>query len=174
MNEALTRLATSLRLEAPENRALALAFCLACARRVEHLLEEPEVLACLQVLGRHVDGLADEAELRAAAEEAAGLANRHRGSRSIDGCGHAAVSASYGVAKAVAGKAVEAAQYCAYAAVYASGGYAAVAERDAFEPEQAWQLETLQALAERSGAGAMAASAVRPLGPAAGNPALAA
>jgi len=150
MNEALTRLATSLRLEAPESRPLALAFCLACARRVEHLLEEPEVQACLQVLARHVDGLADAAALQATAEEAARLANRHRGSRSIDGCGHAAVSASYGVAKALAGKPMEAAQYCAYAAVYASGGYGAVAERDAFEPEHEWQLQQLQSLAPRA------------------------
>lgn len=152
MNEALTRLATSLRLDAPESRPLALAFCLACARRVEHLLEEPEVQACLQVLARHVDGLADTAALQAAADEAARLANRHRGSRSIDGCGHAAVSASYGVAKALAGKAMEAAQYCAYAAVYASGGYAAVAERDAFLPEYDWQRQRLQALSRQDAA----------------------
>jgi len=149
MNEALTRLATSLRLDAPESRPLALAFCLACARRVDHLLEEPEVVACLHVLASHVDGQVDAEALQAAADEAARLANRHRGSRSIDGCGHAAVSASYGVAKALGGKAMEAAQYCAYAAVYASGGYAAVAERDAFEPEYAWQQQQLQALASR-------------------------
>jgi len=149
MNEALTRLATSLRLDAPESRRLALAFCLACARRVEHLLEEPEVVACLHVLARHVDGLVDAGALQAAADQAARLANRHLGSRSIDGCGHAAVSASYGVAKALGGKPMEAAQYCAYAAVYASGGYAAVAERDAFEPEYGWQLKQLQALASR-------------------------
>jgi hypothetical protein len=53
------------------------------------------------------------------------------------------------VAKALAGKAMEAAQYCAYAAVYASGGYAAVAERDAFASEHDWQLQQLQALAVR-------------------------
>lgn len=150
MHDALRRLANDLQLDSPEQRPLALAFCLACARRVEHLLEEPEVLACLQVLVHHVEGLVDSAALQTAADEAAVLANRHRGSRSIDGCGHAAVSASYGVAKALAGKAIDAAQYCDYAAVYASGGYAAVAERDAFEPEHAWQLETLQALADRS------------------------
>lgn len=149
MNEALTCLASQLRLDAPENRPLALAFCLACARRVEHLLEEPEVIACLQVLARYVDGQADEAALQTAADQAATLANRHRGSRSLDGCGHAAVSASYGVAKAVAGEAIEAAQYCAYAAVYGSGGYAAVAEREAFEPEVGWQWERLQVLARQ-------------------------
>lgn len=152
MNEALTRLASTLELEAPDNRPLALAFCLACARRVEHLLEEPEVVTCLRVLARHVDGVADAAALQVAASEAALLANRHRGSRSIDGCGHAAVSASYGVAKALAGKATEAAQYCAYAAVYASGGYAAVAEPGAFEPEYDWQLQMLQTLARQHAA----------------------
>ena len=54
---------------------------------------------------------------------AAALANAHGGSKSIDGCGHAA-----------------------YAAVYAQGGYAAVADRDAFAVEHAWQVAALQAL----------------------------
>lgn len=73
--------------------------------------------------------------LARAAEVAADLANRHGGSRSIDGCGYAAVSATNGVSKAVAGKAVEAAHYCAHAAGYAAGGSATVEERQAFEPE---------------------------------------
>ena len=147
MNAELDRVASSLCLAAPESRGLALSFGLACAKRVEHLLEEPEVLECLEVLEQYVAGLATSEALLKAAEAAALLANRHRGSKSIDGCGHAAVSASYGVSKAVSGKAMEAAQYCAYAAVYAAGGYAAVAEREAFEPEFAWQVQRLQSLA---------------------------
>ncbi len=147
MNAELDRVASSLRLAAPESRELALSFGLVCAKRVEHLLEEPEVLECLGVLEEYVAGLASSESLLKASEAAALLANRHRGSKSIDGCGHAAVSASYGVSKAVSGKAMEAAQYCAYAAVYAAGGYAAVAEREAFEAEFAWQVQRLQALA---------------------------
>jgi hypothetical protein len=147
MNSRLEQLAAQLKLLAPGSRMLALAFGLACAKRVEHLLEEPEVVDCLRVLERHVAGQATAGELDTASEAAAVLANRHRGSKSIDGCGHAAVSATYGISKAVAGKAVEAAEYCAYAAIYASGGYAAVADREAFEPEYAWQVQQLAALA---------------------------
>ena len=77
---------------------------------------------------------------------AAALANAHGGSKSIDGCGHAAVSTSYAVARATAGRALDAASYAAYATVYAQGGYAAVADRDAFAVEHAWQVAALQAL----------------------------
>jgi hypothetical protein len=148
MNAELDRVASELNLATPESRELALTFGLACAKRVEHLLEEPEVLECLQVLEQYVSGSVSTVPLAKAAETAARLANRHRGSQSIDGCGHAAVSATYGVSKALAGRAVEAAKYCAYAAVYAAGGYAAVAEREAFEPEFTWQLQRLKALAQ--------------------------
>jgi hypothetical protein len=147
MNTELRSLAASLGISAPEARPLALAFGLLCARRVEHLLEEPGILVCLQALADFVAGASSDEALAQAAAEAARLAGGHRGSRSIDGCGHAAVSATYGVSKAIAGKALEAAEYCAYAAVYASGGYAAVADREAFEPEFEWQVSALRELA---------------------------
>jgi hypothetical protein len=156
VNSELAQLASTLRLAAPESRELALKFCLACAKRVEHLLEEPEVIECLRVLERYVEGNTNSECLAQAAEDAALLASRHRGSKSIDGCGHAAVSASYGVSKAVAGKALDAAQYCAYASVYASGGYAAVAELEAFEPEFSWQLACLTSLFKDASIGSAA------------------
>ena len=151
MNTQLDHLAARLNLLAPESRALALAFGLACAKRVEHLLEEPEVVECLKVLEQFVAGHASDEALGKASEAAAVLANQHRGSKSIDGCGHAAVSATYGISKAIAGKAVDAAAYCAYAAIYAGGGYAAVADREAFEPEFGWQVRQLQGLSETEG-----------------------
>ena len=85
-----------------------------------------------------------------AQREADQLANQHRGSKSIDGCGHAAVSASYAVANAINGRALQAASYAVYAMVYAGGGYGAVAQREAFDPEFAWQVDTLRALAAKS------------------------
>ena len=88
------------------------------------------------------------------AADAIRLANSHQGSRSVDGCGHAAVSATYAVAKAVEGKALEAASYAEYAAVYAQGGYAAVGDRESFAPEFAWQLSTLESLAARAASAA--------------------
>ena len=65
--------------------------------------------------------------------------------------GHAAVSASYAVANALAGKALQCAQYAAYAAVYGEGGYGAVADRASFEPELRWQVERLTALVASAG-----------------------
>jgi hypothetical protein len=78
-----------------------------------------------------------------------GQLHHHPGSRSLDGSGHAAVSASYAVANALAGKALQAADYAAYAAVYGGGGYGAVADRASFEPEFAWQVDCLARLGGR-------------------------
>ena len=145
MNTALEQLARELRLA--DRAVLSLAFGHACVLRVRHLLEDADVLRCLDALGDVVAGRADEARLAAVRAEAARLANHHPGSKSIDGCGHAAVSASYAVAKALEGKALQAASYAAYATVYAQGGAAAVAERESFEPEFSWQCDCLRALA---------------------------
>lgn len=147
MNDALDQLAASLGLTEPANERLRLAFGHACVIRVRHLLEEPEVDQCLAVLGRFLEGKASDEELESARAQAVRLANSHRGSASIDGCGHAAVSASYAVANALQGKALEAASYAAYAAVYAQGGSGAVSDRASFEPEFAWQRGALGALA---------------------------
>jgi len=154
MNDALERLAQQLALAEPAHERLRLAFGHACALRIRHLLEDPEVERCVQALGACLDGPADPPRLAALAGAAARLANHHPGSKSIDGCGHAAVSATYAVAKAAAGRALEAASYAAYAIVYAQGGAAAVAERESFEPEFRWQVRALAALAAGEAAGA--------------------
>ena len=60
------------------------------------------------------------------------------------------MSATYAVAKAVEGKALEAASYAAYAVVYAQGGSAAVADRESFRAEFEWQLSALAALANQA------------------------
>ena len=49
--------------------------------------------------------------------------------------------------RALAGKALEAASYAAYATVYAYGSYA-VNDPSAFEAEFAWQVECLEALSQ--------------------------
>jgi hypothetical protein len=149
MNEALERLARTIRLELPANERLRLEFGCACALRVQHLLEEPAVAGCLAALERFLHGDLDRPGLETAAQEAARLANQHQGSRSIDGCGHAAVSATYAVANALAGKALQAADYAAYAIVYAQGGSGAVADRESFEPEFQWQVSCLASLVKR-------------------------
>jgi hypothetical protein len=150
MNEALERLAREVRLDDPANERMRLQFGYACACRVMHLLEDPGVAACLTALGDYLNGSIDRARRDLAAQEATRLANRHQGSKSIDGCGHSAVSSSYAVANALNGKALQAADYAAYAFVYGQGGYGAVADRESFEPEFQWQLACLAKLASGS------------------------
>lgn len=161
MNAALESLATEIGLAAPAHERWRLAFGHACALRVEHLLEAAAVVDCVGKLGAYLRGEIDRAVLQQVQRQADQLANRHPGSRSIDGCGHAAVSASYAVAHAVNGRALQAASYAAYAIVYAGGGYAAVAQREAFESEFAWQLAALTDLAARDHADARQLSGLR-------------
>jgi hypothetical protein len=146
MNLALSQLADEIGLDDPRHDALRHAFAYACVERVRHLLEDPRAIACLDVLDDYVQGRADAAQLAAAAQEAAGVARSHRGSNSLDGSAHAAVSATHAVARAVAGRALEAASYAAYASVYAYGGYA-VKDPATFEPEYEWQVRQLRRLA---------------------------
>jgi hypothetical protein len=127
--------------------ALKFAFACECVERVRHLLEDERVVQCLDTLAAYVEGGADRGALDQAAAEAAALANHHQGSRSLDGVGHAAVSASYAVANALTGRAVQAADYAAYAAVYGYGGYGAVGDPESFVEETNWQLATLERLA---------------------------
>ena len=152
MNEALARIATGVDLHSHSNERLRLEFGYACAQRVQHLLEEPAVVECLRALRQHLDETTDYATFAQFVAESARLANQHQGSKSIDGCGHAAVSATYAVANALAGKALQAAEYAAYAAVYGQGGYAAVADRESFEPEFSWQATLLASLARQQAA----------------------
>jgi hypothetical protein len=149
MNQALSELAARIGLAQASRESLRLAFCLACAGRVERLLEDPRAVDCLAVLRRFVAGEADAADLRAAAGKIAAVANSHRGSKSMDGSGHAAVSATYAVANALAGRALEAADYAAYAVVYDYGAYA-VADPSAFEAEFEWQVAALERLSARA------------------------
>lgn len=147
MNAELDRMAAALNLEAERSERLRLAFGHACAWRVRHFLEDPQVLACLDGLTRWLEGAHEHAPLESLAATAARLAAHHPGSGSLHGCGHAAVSASQAVAHALAGRALQAAEYAAYAAVYGEGGYGAVMDDDSFGPERAWQLRQLAALA---------------------------
>ena len=145
MNHPLRQLATDHALAGDGKKALRLRFGLACANRVRHLLEEPRAVELLDVLQAFVDGRVDEAALQTAAVEAAQVASHHRGSASIDGSKHSAVSATYAMANALAGRALDAAEYAAYSTVYGYGGYA-VNDPDSFTPEYNWQVDELTRL----------------------------
>lgn len=151
MNEALDRIARQAGLDEPANERLRLQFGHACALRVSHFIEEPAVAHSLSGLGRYLAGEIDRPELDRLAQQAESLARQHPGSSSIDGAGHAAVSASHAVANALAGKARQAAEYAAYAAVYGQGGHGAVSDRESFEPEYRWQAACLASLAGLTG-----------------------
>ncbi len=154
MNQSLELLAQDLGLLNPGNVRMRLAFGYACTERITHLLEEAAVVDCFDTLKRYLEGRATDEELEHSQKEADRLANHHRGSKSIDGCGHASVSASYAVANAINGRALQAADYAAYATVYSDGGYGAVSQREAFEPEFLWQVSTLRELCAGAQVGA--------------------
>ena len=139
MNHELARLMTEAGVEGPADEPLRLAFGLACVNRVRHLLEDPRAVQCLDALQDHVSGNCVADRFAQAREAIAEIARGHRGSNSIDGTAHAAVSATYSVANALAGRALDAANYAAYATVYAYGGYA-ISDPAAFAPEFEWQV----------------------------------
>ena len=145
MNRELRRLAKELSLANDEYERLRLTFGLACVNRVRQLLEDPKVANALAVCQAFVNGACDRSALAAAAAEVAEAARSHPGSKSIDGSGHAAVSASYAVANALAGRAIEAAEYAAYAIVYSYSVHA-VTDPSSFDDEYAWQVAELRRL----------------------------
>lgn len=160
MNEPLQALAIQVGLMDPAQSQLRLAFGLACAERIAYLLLDPRATAAIAVLRACVEGRATEAELQAACTEVAAVARSHPGSQSIDGAAHAAVSATHAVAHALAGRALDAASYAAYAAVYAYSG-SAVTDPSAFDGEFRWQVRELEWLASEARLKSVRASASR-------------
>jgi len=124
-----------------------LKFGIACIERVEHLLTNSSVLETLLVGKMYLSGKCSKQALNDASLKASELARSHPGSGSIDGANSAAVSTSHGVALALAGKALEAAGYAAYASVYSYASYA-VTDISAYKSEHDWQLRILRSLAD--------------------------
>lgn len=65
----------------------------------------------------------------------------------MDGASHAFVSATFSIAKALAGKPIETADYAAYATVYHYGAYA-LADPSSFDSVHRRQLDLLNSLAQ--------------------------
>ena len=148
MNTLLHQMASASNLSAPEAHRLRIAFGLACATRVRHLIESDAVLALLsraQAWLASGEGAESLAPLALAAQQ---QARSHPGSRSIDGTAHAAVSATHAVAAALNGRALDAADY---AAVYAYAS-AAVTDPQAYGEEHGWQVSVLQGMLGHGGA----------------------
>lgn len=147
MSQELRKLARELELNSPAQFRLRVAFGLACVARVRIQLLDDTAIEALAQGEAYLDGKLDEAALAELASRVAAIAQSHPGSDSIDGTGHSAVSTTFALSHALAGRALDAADYAAYAAVYAYGGYA-VNDPASFVPEHTWQVDTLRALAK--------------------------
>jgi len=146
MHPILMKIAAELN-EAGDDPALRYGFALACVGDVAANLEDDEVIRAFgkfkDLLASFDDRSLDEIEVLA--NELKGLSQSHPGSKSIDGTRHAAVSATYALARAVDGDAVNAAAYAAYSSVYGYGGYA-VNDPDSFAEAHQKQLDCLRRL----------------------------
>ena len=122
-----------------------LRFSLACIEDVAHNFEDDAVIAAFHRFKDCVMHFSPERleELKQLATQMNALAGSHPGSKSIDGTRHAAVSATYALAKAVNHKPIEAAAYAAYSFVYGYGGYA-VTDPESFAEVHQRQMGYLQ------------------------------
>ena len=146
MHPDLKKLADGLN-EAPADLELSLRFSLKCIEDVANNLEDAsviEALAKFKACVMRFDTDRDK-ELTQLASLMNQLAGSHPGSQSIDGTRHAAVSATYALAKAVNNKPIEAAAYAAYSYVYGYGGYA-VTDPDSFAEVHQRQMQYLRAI----------------------------
>jgi len=143
----LIQLAQSVELDRDDNLLLRVKFGVSCIERVEHLLTNSMVLEVLSVGKAFASGDCDKNDLMLAAKKASELARSHPGSGSIDGANNAAVSTSHGVAAALAGKALVAAGYAAYASVYSYASHA-VTDVSAYKSEHDWQTSKLKQLSD--------------------------
>lgn len=141
----LIQLASEIELDRDEMFTLRVRFAIACIERVEHLLTDRDVRDTLAVGKSYAADQCSDQNLQSAATRAAELARSHPGSNSIDGTGSAAVTTSFGVAAALAGNALQAAGYAAYASVYSYASHA-VTDVSAYKPEHDWQTNKLREL----------------------------
>jgi hypothetical protein len=143
----LMKLAEEIDFDSADQFKLRISFGVACMERVEHLLTDSSMIEMLAIGKAFVSGKSNERELEEAVVKASEVARSHPGSSSLDGAGSAAVSTSHGVAAALAGRALVAAEYAAYASVYSYASHA-VTDLTAYEDDHAWQISKLQELAK--------------------------
>jgi hypothetical protein len=144
----LMKFAEAIDFDSADQFKLRISFGVACMERVEHLLTDSSMTEMLSIGKAFVSGRSNERELEEAAKKASEVARSHPGSSSLDGAGSAAVSTSHGVAAALAGRALVAAEYAAYASVYSYASYA-VTDLSAYEDDHVWQIKKLQELANK-------------------------
>ena len=145
MNAELRALVKELGLNNPEMEAIRYKFCLACASRIAHLLELNEAIAAYKDFESYLNGELGRADFEVLQKRILEIANKHPGSKSLDGTKHSAVSATYALANAINGNPVAAAEYAAYSKTYGYGGYA-VSDLESYQEEYAEQVRVLRGL----------------------------
>lgn len=147
MNNELRTLVDQIELNAPEMERVRFEFCFACASRINHLLELDEALSAYQDFKSFLEGELNLVEFENLQKSIFSIANKHQGSKSLDGTKHSAVSATYALANAINGNAVAAAEYAAYSKTYGYGGYA-VSDLESYQEEYSEQVNILKRLIE--------------------------
>jgi hypothetical protein len=147
MNNELRTLVDQIELSAPEMERVRFEFCFACASRINHLLELDEALSAYQDFKSFLEGELNLVEFENLQKSIFSIANKHQGSKSLDGTKHSAVSATYALANAINGNAVAAAEYAAYSKTYGYGGYA-VGDLESYQEEYSEQVNILKRLIE--------------------------
>ena len=145
MNLELRKLVKEHNIDGEDNFNSRLAFAISCVERVAHLLTDEAIQIAFTEGKKFLKGECSIQQLQQAAAFAKQAATSHAGSNSLDGSGNAAVSVSHAVAWALAGKAIEAAEYSAYAKVY-SYSSSAVSDPSAYQSEYLWQVNQFRKL----------------------------
>ncbi|MBX2882565.1 MAG: hypothetical protein KTR32_21625 [Granulosicoccus sp.] len=152
MNRWIRKLADKHSLDSEKWFDLRLQFSMNCVERTRHLIENSRAQE-LYILALNYPAGVTRDELAEAAKECSKIAASHQGNSSntrLDGSGHAAVSATQGLAHALHAEAWLAAEYTGYAKVYSYSPHA-VTQPAAFAEEYAWQYKTLQQLLKLAG-----------------------
>lgn len=147
MNSELRTLVDQMGLNAPEMERMRFEFCFACASRINHLLELDETLSAYQDFKSYLEGELNLVEFEILQKSIFSIANKHQGSKSLDGTKHSAVSATYALANAINGNPIAAAEYAAYSKTYGYGGYA-VSDLESYQEEYSEQVNILKRLIE--------------------------
>ena len=147
MNAELRALVKELGLNNPQMEAIRYKFCFACASRIAHLLEQDEAITAYKDFGSYLNGELDKQKFELLQKTILEIANKHPGSKSLDGTKHSAVSATYALANAINGNPVAAAEYAAYSKTYGYGGYA-VSDLESYQEEYSEQVKILKRLLE--------------------------
>lgn len=150
MNSELRALVKETGLNNPEMETIRYRFCFACASRIQHLLELDEAITAYKDFESYLNGNLTGVEFQALQKSILEIANKHPGSKSIDGTKHSAVSATYALANAINGNAVAAAEYSAYSKTYGYGGYA-VSDLESYQEEYSDQVKILKKLLDEKG-----------------------